>query len=229
MGLSGGPSPYYGEVPLLITAEEVGVQNRTTYEGEALAQVNSFIQAISAAIETYSKRTYSEPVPAFIKSVALIEVRRLLNSEPGVANERIGDLATAYEFTALLSNSAKADLKAYLRWMRPGISTIRLFSPNYKRSSLPAPTLKTLSLSDGDLEVTGRTPAEGLAQIQYSSDGFEWVDMTYTHSLDRSDGDLPAFKGILAGPTSGSYKVRARWRYDDDTSGWSLPKTVEVP
>lgn len=212
---------------MLVTVEEVGRRNRTTYTGDDLIQVESFIQDISAAIETYTKRTFADPVPEFIKAVALLEVRRLINSEPGIKNERIAELSTTYEFTALLSNSAKADLRAYLRWTSPAASYIRLFSPNYRGSCLPVPTVEA-SLDGTDVMVSGRTAAEGLAQIQHSDDGFVWVDLAYTTSSDISDGGLPYFRGVLVSPEPGNYKFRARWRYDAETSGWSKPKSLEV-
>lgn len=212
---------------MIITAADVGTQNKTTYTGEDLAQVESFIENVSAAIEMYCKRSFSEPVPSVIKAIALLEVRRLLNSEPGVANERLAELSTTYEFTALLSNSSKADLKAYLRWTSPRVGVIRLYSPSYAGSCLPVPDVQA-EVSGTDVIVSGRTVNEGLVQIQYTDNGFEWDDVTYTPSGDISDGDLPYFRGILAAPAAGSYKFRARWRYDEETSRWSKATSLEV-
>ncbi|MEU9871110.1 hypothetical protein AB0C87_24985 [Actinomadura sp. NPDC048021] len=212
---------------MLITADEVSVQTGQTYTGTDLDKVNSFIQNISDAIEVYCRRTFSDPVPGAIKAVALLEVRRLLNSEPGVANEKIADLSTGYAYgggAVLLSNSAKSDLRAYLRWKRPGVGSIRVFSPYYV-SILQAPTVSAPVEATGpdDIVISGRTCKEGLVQVQYSVDGIQWDDVVYTQSSDISDGEAPYWQAIYPAPaTSGVYRWRARLNYDGDVSRWSL-------
>ncbi|WP_218040224.1 hypothetical protein [Actinomadura sp. WMMB 499] len=212
---------------MLITADEVSVQTRETYTAEDLDRVNSFIQNVTDAIEVYCRRTFSDPAPGAVKAVALLEVRRLLNSEPGVSTERIADLSTGYAYgggAVLLSNSAKADLRAYLRWKRPGVGSIRVFSPYYL-SSLTPPVVEapTAATGPGDILISGRTCKEGLVQVQYSVDGIQWDDVVYTQSADISDGGAPYWQAIFPAPVeSGVYRWRARLNYDGDVSKWSL-------
>lgn len=212
---------------MLITADEVSVQTRETYTGEDLDRVNSFIQNVSDAIEVYCRRTFTDPVPGAIKAVALLEVRRLLNSEPGVSSEKIADLSTGYAYgggAVLLSNSAKADLRAYLRWKSPGVGSIRVFSPYYL-SVLQPPVVMAPSDVTGpsDIVVSGRTGKEGLVQVQYSLDGVQWDDVVYTQSSDISDGGPPYWQAVYPAPVeSGVYRWRSRLNYDGDISKWSL-------
>lgn len=211
---------------MLITADEVSVQTGQTYEGAELERVESFIQNVSDAIEVYCRRTFTDPVPGAIKAIALLEVRRLLNSEPGVSTERIADLSTGYAYgggSVLLSNSAKADLLAYLRWNRPGVGSIRVFSPHY-HSSLLAPRVQAPAEVTGeDILISGRTEREGLVQVQYSLDGIKWDDVVYTESADISDGGAPYWQAVYPAPVqSGVYYWRARLTHDGETSKWSL-------
>ena len=212
---------------MLITAEEVSVQTGQTYGGADLDRVNSFIQNVSDAIEVYCRRTFSDPVPGAIKAVALLEVRRLLNSEPGVANEKIADLSTGYAYgggSVLLSNSAKADLRAYMRWKHPSVGSIRVFSPLY-RSAIRPPQVSAPAEATGpdDIVISGRTEHEGLVQVQVSTDGITWEDVVYTESTDISDGGAPYWQAVYPAPAeSGVYRWRARLNYDGDISKWSL-------
>ena len=117
---------------MLITAEEVSVQTKQEYTGDDLAQVNSFIADVTSAIEVFCRKTFSDPVPRAIKAVAMMEVRRLLNTEPGVSTERISDLSTSYAYGGsgfVLSSSAKSDLRDYMRSTRPPWGSIRLIGP----------------------------------------------------------------------------------------------------
>lgn len=117
---------------MLITAEEVSVQTGQTYEGDDLARVVSFIEDITAAIEVYCRKAFDDPAPRAVKAVAIMEVRRLLNSEPGVSTERISDLSTSYAYGGagfVLSASAKSDLLDYLRSSRKPWGSIQLIGP----------------------------------------------------------------------------------------------------
>ncbi|TDB90914.1 hypothetical protein E1264_03555 [Actinomadura sp. KC216] len=209
---------------MLITAAEVSVQTGQTYTGDALTRVESFIQNVSDSIEAYCRRTFTDPVPGAIKAVALIEVRRMLNVDPGIDDERIGDLGTGFVGTnEILSASSLAALDAYLRWTTPRASSLRLVSP-LRGPALPEPYFEVSDLVHwpDNIIILGRTLEEGLVQFQTSPDGWTWADHVFVESLDISDGGYPAWRVIYPAPSvSGHYKWRARWRYDDDTSPWT--------
>jgi hypothetical protein len=209
---------------VLITADEVSVQTGQTYTGAELARVESFITNVSASIEAYCRRTFTAPVPGAIKSVALMEVRRRLNVEPGLVNERIGDLGQGFERgSEILTSSSMAALDAYLKWTTPRMGSIRLVSP-LRQPALPAPAFQVADLVwwPNEITITGRTQEEGLVQFQTSSDGWTWTDHLFVESRDISDGGLPAWRIVYPTPVaSGHYKWRARFRYDDDVSPWS--------
>ncbi|WP_433332536.1 hypothetical protein [Spirillospora sp. CA-294931] len=221
---------------MLITADDVSVQTGTVYTDADLDKVNSFIQNVSDAVESYCRKTFPDPAPGVIQAVALIEVRRLLNSEPGVSNERIADLASGYAYggaAVILSNSSLDLLTNYLRWISPRYGSIRLVSP-VRVSAVPLPTLVVPPHIEGpaDLTVSGRTQSEGLVQVQYSLDGFDWQDHAIVQSLDRSDAGFPAWRASLMAPAvSNTYRWRARFKVEDDPSKWTLAQTTvyEVP
>jgi hypothetical protein len=126
---------------MLVTVAEVEARTGQTYTGAELTRVTSFITDITAAIETYCRRTFTEPVPTVVKAVALVEIRRLLNTEPGVSNERIADLSTGYAYggaAVLLSNAAKSDLDDYMSSIRPRWGSIQLVPP-YSHLLAPPP------------------------------------------------------------------------------------------
>jgi len=223
---------------VLITANEVSIQTGQTYEGADLERVNAFIVDVSAAIETFCRKTFTEPVPQAVKAVAMIEVRRLLNTEPGVSTERIADLSTGYAYggaAVLLSNGSKEDLKNYLRWKRSSSGSIRLVSPDYVESMLSRHLPRPYDVDAPELvngpatfRVSGRTAVEGLVQVQYTSNGIDWQDHKYVQSQDISDGGRPFWYADFIGTaSSATYKWRARFRLDGDTSAWSDPVTVE--
>lgn len=164
-------------------------------------------------------------MPGAIKSVALMEVRRRLNVEPGLADERIGDLAQGFESGSdILTASSMQALDAYLRWISPRMSSIRIVSPLREVATLPAPEFQAPALvqSPDDIVVTGRTHREGLVQVQVSMDGWDWSDFMFAESLDRSDGGFPAWRVVYLAPaTSGTYFWRARFKADGDISPWS--------
>ncbi|MEU5878185.1 hypothetical protein [Spirillospora sp. NPDC047279] len=221
---------------MLITAAEVSVQTGTVYTGAELDKVNSFITNVSDAIEAYCRKTFPDPAPGVIKAVALIEVRRLLNSEPGVSNEKIADLSSGYAYggaAVILSNSSLDLLTNYLRWISPRYGSIRLVSP-VRVSAVPLPTFTAPLYVEGpaDLTISGRTQSEGLVQVQYSLDAFDWQDLAIAESLDRSDGSFPAWRASLMAPAaSNTYRWRARFKVDADPSKWTLALTTvyEVP
>ncbi|WP_026415394.1 hypothetical protein [Actinomadura oligospora] len=218
---------------MLITADEVSVQTGTVYTGSELDKVNSFISNVSDSIEAFCRRTFPSPAPGAIKAVALIEVRRLLNSEPGVATERVADLASGYAYggaAVVLSSASEDSLRAYLRWVSPRYGSIRLVTPTYV-SALPVPIVTVPSVVQGptDLTITGRTWREGLVQVQHSLDGVTWVDSAVAESQDISDGGLPYWHTSFPIPAGMAvYGWRARLRFDNDTSRWSRAVQTEV-
>jgi hypothetical protein len=118
---------------VLITVEDVQARTGQTYTDTDLARVNAFIEDVSGLIADYCyPLTIPSPTPATVKAVAALEVRRMLNVEPGVAQERIDNLSESFEAggaTLALSNGAKDALNGWKRTQRKGISTLRLVTP----------------------------------------------------------------------------------------------------
>lgn len=117
---------------MLITVPDIEARTGTTYTGTELARVNAAIADVSALIEDFCKKTWLAPVPPAVVAIAASEVRRNLNMDPGVANERVADLASGYAYAgavlALTPDTERA-LRRVLRSSRSPISTIQLVRP----------------------------------------------------------------------------------------------------
>lgn len=117
---------------MLITAADITARTGVTYEGTELARVNAAIQDVSALIEDYCKKVWPSPVPPAVIAVTASEVRRNLNMEPGVANERVADLSSGYAFggdVLPLTPGTEKALDRALRKSRSPIGTIQLVRP----------------------------------------------------------------------------------------------------
>ncbi|WP_043617366.1 hypothetical protein [Nonomuraea candida] len=115
---------------MLMTVADIEARTGQIYEDERLVQVESFIADVTGLVETYLGRTYTTAAPpAAVKAVACLEVMRYLNTDPGVASDRIGDLATSYAYggaVVVLSRDAKDALRPF-RW-KSGLGSIQLVS-----------------------------------------------------------------------------------------------------
>lgn len=115
---------------MLMTVSDIEARTGQTYEDEQLVRVESAITDVTGLVETYLGRSYaaSDP-PAAVRAVACLEVIRYLNTDPGVASDRIGDLSTAYAYGGAvvgLSRDAKDALRPF-RW-RSGLGSIQIVS-----------------------------------------------------------------------------------------------------
>lgn len=117
---------------MLVTVADIEARTGTIYVGAELARVNAAIADVSALIEDFCKKTFLAPVPPAVVAIAAGEVRRNLNTEPGVANERVADLASGYAYggavLALTPDSERA-LRRVLRGTRGPIGYIQLVRP----------------------------------------------------------------------------------------------------
>jgi hypothetical protein len=122
---------------VLITAADITAWTGEIYTDSDLERVNAAIADVSASIEIFLLTrgiTVPDPVPALLVAVARMEVRRVLNSEPGVATERLGDLSSGYAYGGAaydLSPGAEHALRRYVRSLRGVISSIQLVRPEY--------------------------------------------------------------------------------------------------
>lgn len=119
----------------IITVADIEARTGQTFEDERLVQVKSFITDVTALVETWLGRVFTStsPAPAAVKAVACLEVIRYLNTDPGVATDRVGDLSTGYAYggaVVVLSRDAKEALRPFRR--RPGISSIRVVTAFYE-------------------------------------------------------------------------------------------------
>ena len=120
---------------MLITASDITAWTGETYEGPALDQVNAAIADVSASIEIFLLLrgiTVPTPTPASLVAISRMEVRRYLNSEPGISNERIADLSSGYAYGGaayVLSPGAESALQRYARTLKGSMGSIRLVRP----------------------------------------------------------------------------------------------------
>lgn len=93
---------------------------RTLDSATEVARVQAFIEDVSALITNFCRRSFL-PVPDAVKAVTCAEVIRILNSNPGVNAETVGDIQVTYDASTSvgLSHDAREVLEKY---------RIRLFS-----------------------------------------------------------------------------------------------------
>lgn len=115
---------------MLITLADVEARAGQLFGDDQVDRVNAYIEDVTALIESYLGRSFqTEPAPPAVKAVACIEVLRFLNTDPGVASERVGDISTNYANNGdvtVLSRDAKVMLRPYRRGS--GIGSIRVVS-----------------------------------------------------------------------------------------------------
>lgn len=115
---------------MLMSVADIEARTGQVYEDERLDQVNAFITDVTALVEAFLGRTYDTATPpAAVKAVACLEVIRYLNTDPGVASDRVGDLSTSYAYggaVVALSKDTKDALRPF-RW-RSGLGSIQIVS-----------------------------------------------------------------------------------------------------
>ncbi|WP_371784701.1 hypothetical protein [Streptosporangium subroseum] len=115
---------------MLMTVADIEARTGQVFEDERLVQVQSFVADITALVETFLRRSYATmTAPAAVKAIACLEVIRTLNTDPGVATDRIGDLSTGYAYggaVVTLSPAATESLRPFRR--RGGLGSIRIVS-----------------------------------------------------------------------------------------------------
>ena len=120
---------------MLCTVSDIEARTGDTFTGAELGRVNAFIEDVSAAIETYLRskgKTLPDPVPGSIKAAATMEVRRMLNVDPGIANGRVDILAESYTDggrSYVLSPACREELSIWVKSTRKSLRTVRLVRP----------------------------------------------------------------------------------------------------
>lgn len=99
----------------LCTVEDIQVRLGTPLEGDEALRVEAFIDDVSALIESHCRgTTFGDPPPAEVKAVAIAEVMRALNANPGIIAEEIGEISTRYSVYRFgLSADARHALKRF--------------------------------------------------------------------------------------------------------------------
>lgn len=96
------------------TAQEVALRLGRDLEPTAeAARVDALLIDVSALVDGFCRRSFS-PTPADVKAVVIAEVIRLLNTNPGISVEDVGDVRVEYAATSGgLSRSARDSLQTY--------------------------------------------------------------------------------------------------------------------
>lgn len=120
---------------MLITVADVQARTGETYVSTELARVNAFIEDVTGLVTDFCLPTIMPtPTPATVKAVAVMEVRRFLNTEPGVSQDRVDTLSEGYAYggaAVALSPGAVDGLKKWLKTKRKtSLRTIRLVRPS---------------------------------------------------------------------------------------------------
>lgn len=99
----------------LCSVEDIQVRLGTPLEGDEALRVEAFIEDVSALIVAYCRgTTIPNPVPAEFKAVAVAEVIRAMNANPGIIAEEIGEISTRYQtYRFGLSADARQILRGY--------------------------------------------------------------------------------------------------------------------
>ncbi|GII83289.1 hypothetical protein Ssi03_12790 [Sphaerisporangium siamense] len=115
---------------MLMSLADIEARMGQVFEDERVDQVNAFITDVTALVETFLRRSFATSAPpAAVKAVACLEVIRYLNTDPGVAADRVGDLSTSYAYAGavvVLSKEAKDALRPFRS--RTGLGSIQLVS-----------------------------------------------------------------------------------------------------
>ncbi|WP_441111178.1 hypothetical protein [Nonomuraea sp. ZG12] len=113
-----------------MSVADIEARTQQVYEDAALIQVQSYIIDITGLIEDFLGRSYAttEP-PAAVRAIACREVMRYVNTDPGIATDRLGELSTGYAHQGaieVLSDATESALRRYRN--RRGIGSIQLVS-----------------------------------------------------------------------------------------------------
>ncbi|MEO3860128.1 hypothetical protein [Acrocarpospora sp. B8E8] len=115
---------------MLMSVDDIEKRTGQVFEDERLDQVSVYITDVTALVESFLGRSYDTvAAPAAVKAIACLEVIRNLNTDPGVAGDRVGDLSTTYAYggaVVVLSPDAKAELRRFRK--RSGIGSIQIIS-----------------------------------------------------------------------------------------------------
>lgn len=110
----------------LATVEDVANRlGRPITDALEQARVQALLDDTSALVLMYCTKGIPTPTPAFVLAVVCTEVLRILNGNPGVSKEVVGDVQVQYADTpSILSPIAKEALKVY----RNRIASVQLFN-----------------------------------------------------------------------------------------------------
>ena len=77
-------------------------------------RVGALLEDVSALVDGYCRRTFPDPVPPDVKAIVISETIRLMNQNPGVVSEKVGDVQMEFSSTSgSLSRTAKESLRGY--------------------------------------------------------------------------------------------------------------------
>jgi aminopeptidase N len=111
-----------------VTVDEVATLLGRELESSESDKAEALISYISALVDNYCRRTFSDPVPDAVKGQVCYEVVRALNSSPGLTAETTGDVSYQYvSGSGTLSRAAKDVLNRY----RLRFASVRLEGTTY--------------------------------------------------------------------------------------------------
>ncbi|WP_431911731.1 hypothetical protein [Nonomuraea jabiensis] len=130
---------------MLMSVTDIEARTGQVYEGAQLAQVEAYVMDVTALVEDFLDISFvSTAPPVAVRAIAVREVMRYLNTDPGVATEHIGDLSTGYAGAGaieVLAPATEAALRRYRSRLRGrrGIGSIQLVSRYIEPTEEPLP------------------------------------------------------------------------------------------
>lgn len=97
------------------TADEVAARlGRALDLATETPKVEALILDVSSLVSSFCRRDFSADIPGDVKAIVISEVIRLINSNPGISVEDVGEVRIEYAAsTGGLSRTAKDALRKY--------------------------------------------------------------------------------------------------------------------
>lgn len=107
-----------------VTVDDIAVRLGTPLEDDEALRAQAVIEDVEALVIAYCKgTTFGSPPPDDVRAVVNSEVQRIMNANPGILAENIGEIHTQYSaFRFGLSADARSVLKNYRTYRYASVS-----------------------------------------------------------------------------------------------------------
>jgi hypothetical protein len=97
------------------SADDVATRLGRTLDPTAeVPRVDALIEDVSALVDSFCRRSFSDPIPGAVKAIVCAEVMRAINQTPGISQEHVGDVQIRYVTSpTALSSAAREALTRY--------------------------------------------------------------------------------------------------------------------